>query len=150
MNRRLLLGAALIFGVVPALALAAGTAMSPVVSTKLTGKTEAPDKGDADGSAIAILHLDAKKGQACWDFKKVRKIDAPSAAHIHKGAAGKAGPVVVALGGTYKVKGCAKAATAVIAAIEEHPNSYYVNVHTKKYPDGAIRGQLVAGMVRGA
>jgi hypothetical protein len=43
-----------------------------------------------------------------------------------------------------------KAATAskkTIEAIESHPNAYYVNVHTAKYPNGAIRGQLVAGMV---
>ncbi len=55
--------------------------------------------------------------------------------------------MVVPFGAAYKAKGCTKAAKSLIAAIESHPNSYYVNVHTAKYPGGAIRGQLVAGMV---
>jgi hypothetical protein len=37
--------------------------------------------------------------------------------------------------------------SSLIDAIESSPNAYYVNVHTAKYPDGAIRGQLVAGMM---
>jgi len=61
--------------------------------------------------------------------------------------AGKAGPIVVALGGHYKAKGCTSAPKKTIEAIESNPNAYYVNVHTAKYPNGAIRGQLVAGMV---
>ena len=146
MRRAFLVVAAVAAAALPTLAVAAGAAMSPVVSSKLSGKTEVP-KGDPDGSGIAILHLDAKKGTACWDFKNVAKIDRATAAHIHKGAAGKAGPVVVPFGAAYKAKGCANAAKGLIAAIEEHPNSYYVNIHTAKYPAGAIRGQLVAGMI---
>jgi hypothetical protein len=29
-----------------------------------------------------------------------------------------------------------------VKALEANPKSYYVNVHTKRYPSGAIRGQL--------
>ena len=130
------------------LAGAAGAAMSPVVSSKLTGKAGTP-KGAAAGSGIVVLHLNAKKGTACWDFKGVKGFDKPTAAHIHKGPAGTAGPVVIPFGAAYKAKGCTKAATKTIAAVEEHPNAYYVNVHSAKYPGGAIRGQLVAGMIGG-
>ncbi|CAN5346037.1 hypothetical protein BH18ACT12_BH18ACT12_06440 [soil metagenome] len=49
--------------IVPTLALASGDAMSPVVSAKLTGRTEVP-KGDPDGKGLAVLRLDAKKGTA--------------------------------------------------------------------------------------
>lgn len=121
------------------------TGMSPVVSAKLKGSNEVP-KGAPAGSGLAVIHLDATKGTVCWTFGKVAKIDKPTAAHIHKGAAGKAGPVVVPLGAAYKAKGCAKAAAKLIGAIEEHPSSYYVNIHTAKYPAGAIRGALVPGM----
>ena len=149
MRIRMLLTAALVAGALPALALAARAAMSPVVSAKLAGKVEVP-KGSPTGSGIVVLHLDAKKGSVCWTFSKVNGIDTPLAAHIHKAPAGKAGAVVVPFGGAYKASGCTKAATALITAIEEHPNAYYVNVHTKNFPAGAIRGQLVAGMIAGA
>jgi CHRD domain-containing protein len=131
------------------LAGAAGATMSPVVSSKLSGKNEAPTKGPAAGSGIVTLHLNAKKLTVCWDFKGVKGFARPNAAHIHKGPAGKAGPVVVAFGAAYKAKGCTKSSGKTIAAIEEHPNAYYVNVHSAKYPGGAIRGQLVAGMIGG-
>lgn len=131
--------------VVPALALASEQAMSPVVSSKLSGRAEVP-KGDPDGTGFAVLNLDAGKGTACWKFKGIAKIGAPNAAHIHKGRKGTAGPVVVALGNAYKTSGCAKAPKKTIVAIETHPNDYYVNIHNAKYPAGAIRGQLVAGM----
>ena len=140
---------ALTLGAAAVLAGAAGATMSPVVSSRLAGKNETPKKGPAAASGIVVLHLDAKKGTACWDFKGVKGFDKPAAAHIHKGLAGKAGPVVVAFGAAYKAKGCTKGAAKTIAAIEEHPNAYYVNVHSAKYPAGAIRGQLVAGMIGG-
>ena len=151
MGTRLLSAALLTAAVVPGLVLAASVSMSPVISTKLLGKSEVP-KGSPTGSGIAVLHLNAKTGKVCWTFEKVKGIDKPLYAHIHKAPAGKAGNVVVPLGsgGAYKAKGCTTAKTKLVAAIEEHPNSYYVNIHTKKYPAGAIRGQLVAGMVSGA
>ncbi|MDQ2982528.1 MAG: CHRD domain-containing protein [Actinomycetota bacterium] len=146
--RRTILAAGLATFLLPAVALAAGTSMSPVVSSKLSGKTEVP-KGDRNGTGIVVLHLNATKRRACWKFKGIKNIGRPQAAHIHKGARGVAGPIVVPLGGAYKAKGCATAAKKVIVAIEEHPNRYYVNIHNAKYPAGAIRGQLVAGMIGG-
>lgn len=119
--------------------------MSPVVSTKLSSRNEVPKKSPM-GSGLAVVHLDSSKGTVCWTFTNVTGIGKPTAAHIHKGAAGKAGPVVVPLGAAYKAKGCVKAPGALIGTIEEHPSAYYVNVHTAKYPAGAIRGSLVAGM----
>ena len=149
MRVRLLTAAALVAAVaipVTALASSSSTAMmSPVVSAKLLGKNEVP-KGSPTGSGLAVVHLNAAAGTVCWTFSKVAKIDKPTAAHIHKGKPGAAGPVVVPFGGSYKAKGCTKAAKKLITAIEEHPAAYYVNIHTAKYPGGAIRGSLVEGM----
>jgi hypothetical protein len=130
----------------PALVFASGRAMSPVVSAKLKGANEAPVKGDPNGTGFVVVTFKAAKGQACWEFKNVTKIGAPNAAHIHKGRKGVAGPVVIPFGASYKAKGCQKAAKRVIEAIETNPNRYYVNIHNAKYPGGALRGQLVAGM----
>ncbi len=138
----------LVLGLIAAavLAASAGAAMSPVVSSKLAGKSEVP-KGSPRGKGVVTLHLNAAKSTVCWDFKGVSGFDKATAAHIHRGRAGVAGPVVVPFGAAYKSKGCTKAPKATIGKIEEHPNAYYVNVHSAKYPGGAIRGQLVAGMI---
>ena len=120
--------------------------MSPVVSAKLTGKAETP-AGDANGSGIAVLHLDKAKGRVCWTFSKVKNIGTPQSAHIHKGKAGKVGPVYIPLGGAYKAKGCTAASKHDIGEILEYPDRYYVNIHNAAFPGGAIRGQLAAGMV---
>ncbi len=148
MRTRILVLAALALGVVPALALAGQAKMSPVVSAKMTGSQETPKKGEAGASAIAVIHLDAKKGSVCWQFKNQKKVVGPLAAHIHKGAKGKAGPVFIALGAKYKAKGCTKSTAKNIEAVESKPNAYYVNIHNKEYGDGTVRGQLAAGMVK--
>jgi hypothetical protein len=69
-----------------------------------------------------------------------------TAAHIHDGAVGVAGGVVVALTestpGTWSVPATAIALTdAQIAKLQA--GGLYVNVHTTLNPSGEIRGQLV-------
>src|SRR3954469_19893137 len=142
MKFRIAVAAALAVAVVP---LTASAAMSPIVSAKLSGKSEAPKKGEEAGSGLAVINLNAAKGSVCWQFKNVKGVVKPTASHIHKAAKGKAGPVVVPLGGAYKAKGCTTASKSVITAIETKPGAYYVNIHNAEYPDGAIRGQLVTG-----
>ncbi len=129
----------------PVAAFGAATAMHPELGAKLTGKQEVP-KGSPVGHGIVNVNLKAASGKVCWTFELVGLRGAMSA-HIHRAPLRKAGPIVVALGGRYKAKGCTSAPKKTIEAIESHPNAYYVNVHTAKYPNGAIRGQLVVGMV---
>lgn len=70
---------------------------------------------------------------------------APTAAHIHVGAAGVAGSIVVPLGTAYSRRGCTTATKELIDAILANAKGYYVNVHNASYPGGAIRGQLKKG-----
>ena len=123
----------------PAAAFAASSPMT--IKTTLLGKNEVP-KGSPTASGTATITLDAKTGKVCWTFK-VKGLDTVNAAHIHKAPKGKSGNVVVAFfAGKLKAKGCVTAPKAVVAAIDKHPTAYYVNIHTNKYPAGAIRGQL--------
>src|SRR4051812_29101760 len=63
-------------------------------------------------------------------------------AHIHVGAMGKSGNVVVALCAPCKngMTGKSKVTAALIKQFGKH--LLYVNVHTAKNPSGEIRGQL--------
>jgi hypothetical protein len=130
-----------VVGVVVALvpvAAAVGAVEKNSLHATLSGKVEVP-KGDPDGRGTAEVKITGAK--VCWELK-VSKIGSPTAAHIHKGGPGKAGPVVVPFGATYKSKGCATATMAVAGAIQRNPSRYYVNIHNAKYPAGAVRGQL--------
>jgi len=104
----------------------------------MTGKAETP-KGDPDGSGTAEIKITGTK--VCWEFHTA-KVGKLLAAHIHKGAPGAAGAVVVPFGATFKAKGCTVASASLAAAIIKSPGKYYVNVHNAKYPGGALRGQL--------
>ncbi|MEA2219248.1 MAG: hypothetical protein QOJ35_1874 [Solirubrobacteraceae bacterium] len=113
-----------------------------VITVKMTGSQEVP-KGSPTGSGSATITLKQATGKVCYKLTW-SKIGTPNAAHIHKGARGKAGNVVVPLFGNPPAKhsGCVTAKKSLIAAIEAKPGAYYVNVHTKKYGSGALRGQL--------
>lgn len=104
----------------------------------MTGRAETP-KGDPNGRGTAEIKIEGR--QVCWELT-VRNIARPNAAHIHKGKAGVAGPVVVPFGATYKAKGCTRTTAAIARAILARPGNYYVNVHNARYPGGAVRGQL--------
>ena len=126
-------------------ALALPNAMHPELGAKLLGKNEVP-KGSPTAHGIVNLTLNSGKGTVCWTFD-LAGVTKPAAAHIHKGRAGVSGPVFIPLGKTYNAKGCTAAPKKSIDAVESNPNGFYVNVHNAKYPNGVVRGQLVAGMV---
>jgi hypothetical protein len=108
-----------------------------------TGEAESP-AGDPVGTGTATIRLRAGQGQVCFRLA-VENLASAAAAHIHRGASGVAGPVVVPLttpGADGVSSGCAPATRAVVSAILARPASYYANVHTAEFPAGAVRGQL--------
>ena len=79
-------------------------------------------------------------------MKGLDRSDKKLSAYVHKGKKGKLGPAVIPLGSKYSTKGCVTGAPAKsLKAIGTNPAAYYVNVYTKKYVHGAIRGQLRVG-----
>jgi hypothetical protein len=93
----------------------------------------------AGGTATVTLNLGT--GRACWTLS-VRGVDKPVSAHVHQGASGAAGPVVIPLGDTFSRKGCVLSNQRALRAVAAAPGSYYVDVHTTKHIQGAMRGQL--------
>jgi hypothetical protein len=153
MRSRLAVLIALAAGLIGALAAAgaagAGDGGRPLSATPLTGAQEVPGPGDADASGTADVVLNQGERTVCFELTWANIDGTVTASHIHRGAAGEAGPIVVPLfvegsfSGTDAASGCAEdVAAALIKEIRKSPSAFYVNVHSSVFPAGAVRGQL--------
>jgi hypothetical protein len=145
------LSAALVFGMTLLAAPGAGASGKVTrLAATLAGGNEVPGPGDPDGHGRAVVQL---AGDTACFVLQWSKIGAPTAAHIHEGGPGVAGPVVVlffqpatnaaSLPDTLSsVAGCVPVDPALAGRIARHPRDFYVNIHTAALPSGAIRGQL--------
>jgi len=99
------------------------------------------DGGIGQGQITVVV--DPPKGTACY-IMNVSGLEAITAAHIHVGGPGESGRPVVPLETPEDGSsgGCAPISADVAQALLGNPGGYYVNVHTRQFPDGAIRGQL--------
>jgi CHRD domain len=113
----------------------------------MVGETENPT-GDPVATGTASIRLRLGQGQACFTIDAKNLPSAALAAHIHRGAAGAVGAIVVPLktpDANGKASACVAAARPVVKQILASPAQNYVNVHTSGFPGGAIRGQLGGG-----
>ena len=114
--------------------------------TTLSGAEEVPAR-NTPASGFASIRLNVGQGTVCWELTYSGLLAPATAAHIHAAPAGVNGGVVVPLsvsptttGGS---SGCREGVNpALIQAIIDFPELYYVNVHTSMFPGGEIRGQL--------
>ena len=107
--------------------------------------------------------IDVEAGQVCFDIKSLSDVGTPNRGHIHEGAAGVNGGIVVpffelrippadpgapatdprndALE-SGRLQDCVAGDPAVLARIVANPANFYVNVHNARFPGGALRCQL--------
>jgi len=102
-----------------------------------------PGPGDPDGSGSAEITIVDRTDNLCYEVT-VRNIAPATAAHIHRGAPGRAGPPVVTLDAPTdgESNACLSVASELVDEIEANPGNFYINVHNAAYPNGAVRGQL--------
>ena len=112
-------------------------AFGTIVKRTLNGTTEP----NATGTVV----LRFRPGIVCYRIG-VENVTLPTVgAHIHKGAAGANGGVVVPFtppGATGTSDACVAADQSLIDEILGNLSGFYVNVHTKEHTGGAIRAQL--------
>jgi hypothetical protein len=139
--RRLTLLGALVIAVVLIAAVPVVAAQRATLEASLTGEKEVPGPGDPNGRGEAEVKV--YKEKVCYELE-VERIKPAMAAHIHRGGPSVAGPVVVTLKEPTdgSSEGCKAISKQLSKNLREHPSHYYVNVHNKPYPDGALRGQL--------
>jgi CHRD domain len=110
-----------------------------ILALDLKGTTEPNAKG------TAVLRIRKDAGLVCYRLHAENVTLPTTGAHIHRGAAGVNGPVVVpftAPGASGDSSGCTPATPALIDEILGNLPGFYVNVHTQEHPAGAIRAQL--------
>lgn len=148
MTRSKLALAFLVLGAIGLLIPALSGAAATQLSAKLKG-TEEVQGGDKNGRGeIFVAVKKPNKRKLCFQLE-FKKMDPPTAGHIHKGAEGVDGPVKVTLfedpaglpGPT--AEGCVKnVSKRITKKLRQTPEKFYVNLHNAEHPDGAIRGQL--------
>ncbi|MGF7236542.1 MAG: CHRD domain-containing protein [Frankia sp.] len=104
-----------------------------------------PPVGDPHGHAAAFVRL----GASSIDYSFVWVGVTPTLGHIHQGKAGVNGSVVVPLfmtpvpSGVFALSGTVgNVDPGLIEKIRKRPTDFYANLHTAKFPGGAVRGQL--------
>lgn len=101
--------------------------------------------GDPNGGGTALVTLYPDRNQLCYSVAVAGLAGTLDMAHIHQGAAGATGPVVVPLTPPTQgsSSGCVTIGRRLLARLARNPAGYYVNVHTTpNFTAGTARGQL--------
>ena len=118
----------------------------------LNGSNEVPAVTNGP-TGSALIRLNPGRRRICFTITvSAPGTDPAVAAHIHSGVAGQNGPVVIPFSSSdvaalnqspNQAKGCLQnVAATTISDIRQHPERFYVNVHTTNHGGGATRGQL--------
>jgi hypothetical protein len=121
----------------------------PLKATLSSANETPPHTAGTTGSAL--IRLNQGRRRVCFTVTLTGLVGAVAGGHIHRGAAGVAGPVVIGLpdaalaplGAGAPARGCVQGvATSLIKEIRQFPGRFYLNIHTTTFPGGVARGQL--------
>jgi hypothetical protein len=124
------------------------------LTARLNGENEVPP-ADEDGRGKAKFKIDVDDGELCFRVR-FDNITTPNRGHIHGPAPkGTNAGILITLfdmptdADTQdalergRLSDCVDVADeALLQAIKDNPENYYINLHNTRYPAGAIRGQL--------
>ncbi|MFB7247635.1 hypothetical protein CW362_06205 [Streptomyces populi] len=106
----------------------------------------APAVGDPDGTALEFIKVEGDKVSVAVTWRGTGR---PTLLHIHQGAKGADGDVRIDFGGLLdRIKGHSVVGTVevedagLLDKLKTDPGSFYTDLHTTKFPGGAVRGQL--------
>jgi CHRD domain len=132
-----------------AVALAAPQEDTVTLKANLKARFEVPRPSGVPAGATGAftgtaVELANDRARVRWRLTFAKLSGRAMAAHIHRGRAGRAGPVLVALCGPCRSgqRGTARISHAQLRTIRA--GGTYVNVHTAKNAAGEIRGQVKA------
>lgn len=119
------------------------TAGVETLTFALAGDQETPPvETDDSGLCVAVIERAGVPEQGELDLYCTHDVDDATAAHIHSGEVGVAGPIVVPLGDPSSPIIVEDIVLTPQLADDLRDGLLYVNVHTPANPAGEIRGQL--------
>lgn len=114
---------------------------------QMSGDQEVPGPGHETALGDFALLPTQADDAVCYEIAFYDLDEPLTGAHIHTGATGEAGDVVIPLqtpaAGEDFLRTCSFGLDpAAVADVLASPAAYYVNYHTETFPGGAVRGQL--------
>jgi CHRD domain len=136
-------------------AIPAGADTEVKITTTLTGLNPLTGTvtGDPDGRGKAEFTFDTEQGTICYEIEvegiaePVEPAPGVGSAHIHFLATGGIAVNLQAdfqpdKSDEFKASGCVQVDSALLQAILENPDQFYVNIHNAEFPGGALAGLL--------
>jgi hypothetical protein len=110
---------------------------------ELKGAGSASDALDPDASGTARLEIGGTSIR--FHIMTSANLGKVVATHLHQGGAGVNGPMAIELNPGFEgtaFEGSVPLDADLSAKVLANPSQYYVKLHSRKFPGGAIRGQL--------
>jgi len=114
-----------------------------VFTARMSGDQENPQVA-SDGQGVAVLTFDQTQTNVYLNVSLSNLSSPITGAHIHEGAFGENGPVILDLTpflSGNRIKGVMRGLPNTVMS-KLLTGDYYINVHTENHPAGEIRGQL--------
>jgi CHRD domain len=112
-----------------------------LAANPMTGAQEVPSlTGDPIGQGNANFTIEGTKICGVFTLSAATSFTV-TGTHIHEGALGVDGPIVVDFGATVGPRVCRNAG-GIVNRIKASPADFYANIHTSTHTAGAARGQL--------
>jgi hypothetical protein len=148
---------AAVLGLIPGLSLViaggslaatpAGSARLYVQSVALSPHTGSPH-GEGDAGGAVTVCLDPSSNAVAYNFTALTLADKPTKSQIRHGTAGASVVTFAAPGlidpnvGEVEWNDSTPSTASIVSQLAKTPRGFYVTVHTRAYPNGALRGRL--------
>jgi hypothetical protein len=116
--------------------------LPPPRNASYTVHLESFEGGAPNGSARAEITIEAPTLELCWRFSELKNVDHPTVAKLFRDFNGAAVRFGLPLGSHYTSQGCTKENELAFKEIQIKPERIFINIHTAKYPEGAVLGPL--------
>jgi hypothetical protein len=107
----------------------------------VSGTYPAP-AGAPNGSGLAVISVNAPRGELCWQFSQLKNVTAPTVARIYRLAGPTTWRYGYELGRPFKSSGCLPENSGFLGFLGAKPQQLWVSIQTAQFPGGAVRGQV--------